>query len=191
MQPPPYLIALYIGLAALMFQLHFGLKKELNEDDNLQQSLLGIIDRERTGAFRAFAATPDLLDQVTQALRTPNSDPLWETVVEECEASLYDVAVKAYVPLTRCAEIRATRTAHVRWLRRGKGATMWAFTSGVVVAIAFGIDIWAHRDWMTWALLGLSAILVALIVWSLSCWYMADRSQSALAEVRRLRGRHL
>jgi hypothetical protein len=187
----PFLLALFVGLAALMFQLHSALKRELNEDDALQQSLLSVIDRERTSSFRAFISSLELSELIRKALQAPLSGEEWEALAETCEANLYDVAVKVYFPLSTCAELRATRTRHVVWLKRGKAITLASFVSGIAGAIACSIAISTKWSWAEWLTLLLLVVLTIEILWSLMCWYMADGRQSTLADARRRRGRRL
>jgi hypothetical protein len=191
MQLSPVYLVLLVGLAALMFQLHSALKRELNEDDALQQNLVAVIDRQRTTAFNAFVAAVGLEGMIRNCLQTPTSDPEWEPRSETCEANLYEVAVRIYLPLAKCVEIRASRTSHVAWLKRGKTVSLASCVTGVVAAVSCAISVSTEWAWTTWLTIALLGIFVLEVACSLILWYMADGRQSALADVRRDRGRRL
>jgi hypothetical protein len=187
----PFSIALFVGLAALMFQLHQALRRELNEDDSLQRELVGVIDRERTRAFKVFASAQALLALALDTLQTPTSDDEWEAKAETCEANLYEMASNVYFPLASCVEVRATRKEHVAWLRRGKSATLASVITGVVGTIICYLAVTTKWPWATLAAYLCFAVLVVEMGYALTCWYKVDGRQSVLAEVRRRRGRNL
>ena len=181
-----YFIAPFVAIAGLMFQLHNAVKRELNEDEALQQSIDATLDRERVAAFRAFIDASTLISDVGDLLGLPMDDDDRWNLADIYEASLYDYSVKIYFPLARCVKLRVARARHLTFLRAGKLVTFVAVLLGLLGALAAAATLtgWPPLRGASVSILGADGVAAMA---SLVLWFLADGKHSVIADIRRRR----